>query len=88
MVDHDAQWRELCKQIVLAAVRLASLEERAREMLRPIDGQWLQGLAMGTSIGSGLSLLGVGDPLQELRTDALKHGVVTNSEIKKAQNVT
>lgn len=43
---------------------------------------------MGSTIGSGLSLLGIGDPLQELRTGALKEGIVTNSELKKAQNVT
>jgi hypothetical protein len=91
VIATDAQWRALCREIVLAAVRLESLEARAREMLEPMQASpigALRGLAMGTTISSGLSLLGIGDPLQELRTDALKQGVVTNSEIKKAQNVT
>jgi hypothetical protein len=86
--EHATEWRALCREIVLAAVRLASLEERARDMLEPIRSSWVTGLAMGSSIGSGLSLLGVGDPLQELRTAALKENIVTNAEIKKAQNVT
>jgi hypothetical protein len=88
VLDHATEWRALCREIVLAGVRLASLEERARDMIAQIQSPWpVSGLAMGNSIGSGLSLLGVGDPLQELRTGALKEGIVTNSELKKAQNV-
>jgi hypothetical protein len=90
VIDHDAQWRGLCREIVLAAVKLASLEERAREMLEPTQSSppgSIRGLAMGASVGSGLSILGIGDPLVDLRTAALKEGIVTNSEIKKAQNV-
>jgi hypothetical protein len=53
-------------------------------MLEPI--KWpVTGLAMGGTIGSGLSILGVGDPLLEIRTDALKHGIVSNSELTKAE---
>lgn len=33
------------------------------------------------------SLLGIGEPLQEMLTNAVKDGVVTNAEIRKAQNV-
>jgi len=81
--DHADQWRELCKQIVLAAVGLASLEERARDVLDQL--QYPVKIAMGSTIGSGLSLLGVGDPLLDLRTAALKEGIVTASDIKKAE---
>jgi hypothetical protein len=84
-IDHDAQWRALCREIVLAAVKLAALEERARDTLKPIDGCWVRGLAMGSTIGSGLSLLGIGDPLLDLRTDALAEGIITASDIKKAE---
>ena len=86
VLDHATEWRTLCREIVLAAVRLASLEERAREAMEPIQSQPVR-IAMVRSIGSGLSLLGIGDSLQELRTEALKEGIVTASEIKKAADV-
>ena len=85
--DNDKKWRALCKEIILAAARLAALEERARVMLTPIEGRVVGGVAMGSTIGSGFSLLGVGDPLLDMRNDALKQGVVTTAEIRKAQNV-
>jgi hypothetical protein len=83
--DNDKQWRALCREIVLCATRLASLEERARKMLEPIEGVWVA-MPMGATIGSGLSILGIGDPLLEMRTAALKEQVVTASEIRKAEN--
>jgi hypothetical protein len=83
--ENAAEWRELCRQIILAAERLAALEERARKFLLPIEGSCIK-IAMGPTIGSGLSLLGVGDPLAEMRTDALKEKIVTEAEIRKAQN--
>jgi hypothetical protein len=82
-LEIDGAWRALCREIVLAAVKLASLEQRARDMLEPI--QWPVTLAMGSTIGSGLSLLGDGDPLREMRADALKHGIVKNSDIQKVE---
>ena len=82
-LEHAAEWRALCREIVLAAVRLAALEQRARDLLEPIH--WPVTLAMGATIGSGLSLLGDGDPLFEMRTDALKQGIVNHSELKKAE---
>jgi hypothetical protein len=86
--EHAAEWRALCREIVLAAVRLAALEDRARAAIEPIQSRpSIGGLAMGSSIGSGLSLLGIGDPLLDLRSQALKEGVVTNAEIRKAANV-
>jgi hypothetical protein len=85
--DNDKQWRALCREIILAATKLAALEERARDMLAPIHGEFVTGLAMGATIGSGLSLLGVGDPLAEMRNEALKDGVVTTAELRKAKHV-
>ena len=82
-LDNDKPWRALCREIVLCATRLASLEERARQMLEPIHGE-VVALPMGSTIGSGLSLLGIGDPLLEMRTAALKEHIVTVSEIRKA----
>jgi len=79
-------WRALCREIVLAAERLAALEESARRFLKPIDGINIK-IAMGSTIASGLSLLGTGDPLREMREAAIKDDIVTLSEIKKAQKI-
>jgi hypothetical protein len=85
VVDNATGWRALCREIVLAAVRLEALEQRARDFLEPIRGQHVGGLAMTTTIAR-FSLLGIGDPLEELRANALKDGVVNASEIRKAEN--
>ena len=82
------EWAALCAQIVLCATRLAALEEKARTVLEDgTRGQNVRGLAMVQHIGSGQSLLGVGDPLREMREAALAENVVTKSEIKGAENV-
>jgi hypothetical protein len=80
------EWGALCREIVLAAERLAALEEGARRFLEPIDGINIK-IAMGSTIASGLSLLGTGDPLREMRESALKDNIVTESEIRKAQKL-
>jgi hypothetical protein len=84
--DNAKEWCALCREIVLAAERLAALEERARQFLQPIDGIHIK-IAMGSTVGSGLSLLGTGDPLREIRDAALKDNIVTESEIRKAQKI-
>jgi hypothetical protein len=81
---NKTQWRELCREIVLTAVKLAGLEQRAREMLEPMPPWPVSGLAMGSSIGSGLSLLGYGDSLFDYREAALSEGLVTKREIAEA----
>jgi hypothetical protein len=65
---------------------LAALEESARRFLQPIEGIHIK-IAMGSTIASGLSLLGTGDPLREMRGAALKDNVVTEAEIRKAQRL-
>jgi hypothetical protein len=82
--DNAKQWRALCREIILVAERLAALEESARQFLLPIEGTYVK-IAMGSTIASGLSLLGVGDPLQEMRSAALKEKIVTDADIRKAQ---
>ena len=83
VLENAAAWRGICREIVLAATKLESLEARARDFLEPVAGSHVRGLVMVTTIARH-SLLGIGDPLQELRENALKDGVVTASEIKKA----
>ncbi|MGY4605763.1 hypothetical protein ACVW16_004175 [Bradyrhizobium sp. USDA 4474] len=85
--EHEAEWRALCRDITLTAVRLESLEVRAREMLAPIVGRFGLKLAMASTVGSGFSILGVGDPLSDYRAEALQQGIVSNADIKKASNV-
>jgi hypothetical protein len=87
VVQNATQWRALCREIMLAGERLAALEESARQFLMPIESCHGVKIAMGSTIGSGLSLLGTGDPLMDLRAAALKEKIVTESEIRKAQNV-
>ncbi len=82
----DRDWRALCREIVLVAERLAALEESARQFLEPIEGINIK-IAMGSTIASGLSLLGVGDPLREMRAAALKDNIVNEAEIRKAQKL-
>jgi hypothetical protein len=86
VTENDKPWRALCREIVLCATRLASLEERARKMIEPIQGVWVA-MPMGATIGSGLSLLGIGDPLLDMRVAALNEKIITESDVRKAQNV-
>ena len=86
VLENAAAWRALCREIIFAATKLASLEARARDFLEPIRNSHVGGLVMATTIAR-FSLLGIGDPLQEMQTNALKEGVVTASEIKKAADV-
>ena len=86
VADNTKEWCALCREIILAAERLAALEENARRFLEPIDGIHIK-IAMGSTIASGLSLLGTGDPLRELRDAALKDNIVTEADIRKAQKL-
>lgn len=84
--DNARAWRAVCREIVLCAIKLASLEERARNMLESIEGTCVA-MPMAATIGSGLSLLGIGDPLLDMRTAAIEQRIVTEAEVRKAQNV-
>jgi hypothetical protein len=86
VANNAKEWCALCREIVLAAERLAALEEGARRFLKPIEGIVIK-MAMGSTIASGLSLLGTGDPLREMREAALKDSIVTEAEIRKAQKL-
>jgi hypothetical protein len=86
VLENATAWRAICREIIFAATKLASLEERARDFLEPIRNSHVGGLVMATTIAR-FSLLGFGDPLQELRENALKDGVITAAEIKKAADV-
>jgi hypothetical protein len=85
VAENDKAWRALCRDIIICATRLFSLEERAREMLKPIEGVCVA-LPMATTIGR-LSLLGIGDPLLDMRVAALNEKIITESDVRKARHV-
>jgi len=84
---HEKEWRELAREIVLTAFRLAALEARAESMSREIP-DCVPGLALVQFVGFGHSFLANpnlidSDSSLGLRAVALKEGIVTTSEIKK-----
>ena len=87
VADNAKEWRSLCREIVFVAERLAALEEHARRFLEPTASVQGISIAMGSTIASGLSLLGTGDPLKEMREAALKDNIVNEAEIRKAQKL-
>jgi hypothetical protein len=79
--EHADEWRTLCRDIVLTAVRLNELEDRSQRLLgQCIDVSSIT-LPMANIIGGrAISETPIGD----LTERALAAGVVTASEIKKA----
>jgi hypothetical protein len=82
--DHASEWRTLCHDIVLTAVRLDALEDSARRLLEQcIDVSSIR-LPMANVIG-GRSICETRS-ISDLAETALAAGVVTSSEIKKAKS--
>jgi hypothetical protein len=82
--EHGAEWKTLCRDIVLAAVRLNEMENRARHLLEQcVDISAVQ-LPMANVIG-GRSLCETRS-ISDLAETALAAGVVTSTEIKKAKS--
>jgi hypothetical protein len=81
--EHADEWRALCREIVLTAVRLDALEANSQRLLeRCIDVSAIS-LPMASKIG-GRSISET--PVSELTEAALAAGVVTASEIRKAKS--
>jgi hypothetical protein len=88
VAEHTDQWRALCKETMLAAEWLATLEQRARDMAGEVielAGGPVSGLAMARYIGAGSSILGVGDPLMDMRNAAIEEGICTQRDIEMAR---
>jgi hypothetical protein len=85
---HGAEWRALCRDLVLTATRLQALEQRAQAWRATLGGNVPATLALAEFIGAR-SVLGIpwaNDPLSRVRTAAIDARVVSRSEIKEAQN--
>jgi hypothetical protein len=81
--EHADEWRALCREIVLTAVRLDALEANSQRLLeRCIDVSAIS-LPMANKIG-GRSISET--PVSELTEAALAAGVVTSAEVRKAKS--
>jgi hypothetical protein len=80
---HDGEWRALCRDIVLTAIRLGALEDRSQRLLEQcIDVSSIR-LPMANVIG-GRAISET--PISDLTERALAAGVVTSAEVKKAKS--
>jgi hypothetical protein len=81
--ENADKWRELCRDVVLTAIRLDALECSARELIgRCIDIHSVR-LPLGNLIG-GRAISDT--PISDLTERALAAGVVTSAEVKKAKS--
>jgi hypothetical protein len=78
------RWRGLCREIVLAAIKLEALEHSARQLLEGCGDLTAVRLPM-TLISNARSISEI--PLSDLTEAALTENVITLSEIRKAKNV-
>jgi hypothetical protein len=78
------QWRTLCRDITLTAIKLEALEQSAHALIEQCPDIFAVNIPMGNVIGGrAISEISVSD----LTEKALAQGVVTSAEIRKAQNV-
>jgi hypothetical protein len=77
------EYRALCREITLTAIKLEAVEARARELLRGCGDLFAVKLPM-VIITNSRSISEI--PLSDLKDAALAEGVVTQGEIRKAQN--
>ena len=82
---HGDQWRALCRDIVLTAVKLDALEDRAHQLLGQCVDIHAVRLPLGNVIG-GRSICETRS-ISDLAETAIAAGVVSAGETKKAKNV-
>jgi hypothetical protein len=81
--EHGGEWRALCRDIVLTAVRLDALEDSARRLLEQCIDIHSVRLPMANLIG-GRPIAET--PISDLVETAMAAGVVTSDEIRKAKS--
>lgn len=78
------KWRSICREITLTAVKLEALERSARELM----GQCVDIFAVRLPMANIIGGRPISDtPIIELAEVALREGVVSAPEIRKAENV-
>jgi hypothetical protein len=78
---HTDQFRSMYREITLAATRIEALERGASELLGQCPDVFAVQLPMMNLVGRSVSEI----PLADLQEAALAQGVVTKSEIRKAE---
>jgi hypothetical protein len=89
VVEHGVEWREICRDYILAAERLHVLEDRALAMRQQLRGPAPMTLELSQYIGNGRSPLGIRwdcDPMSRARTAALKAGIISEQDLRNARN--
>jgi hypothetical protein len=79
---HGAQWRAVCRDITLTAIKLDALGRAAQELIGQCPDISAVNLPMGNVVG-GRAISEI--PISDLTETALAQGVVTSAEIRKAQ---
>ena len=78
----------MVREVVITAIRVQALSEKAREMLASApDGAWGCDLPLINLIYGGLAIFrdwDAEDPLREVRAAAISKKVITSSDIRKA----
>jgi hypothetical protein len=80
---HSGQWRTLCREITLTAIKLDALARSACGLIGQCPDTFAVSLPMGNVVG-GRAISEI--PIRDLTEAALAAGVVTQAEIRKAQN--
>jgi hypothetical protein len=81
---HCDEWRALCREIMLTAIKLDALERSASDLIGQCGDIFAVRLPMANVIGArSISET----PLGDLTETALQQGVITQAEVRKAKNV-
>jgi len=79
---HGPQWRALCRDLTLTAIKLDALERATQELIGKCPDIFAVNLPMGNVVG-GRAISET--PISDLTETALSQGIVTSAEIRKAQ---
>ena len=79
---NGAQWRALCRDLTLTAIKLDALERATQELIGKCPDIFAVNLPMGNIIG-GRAISET--PISDLTERALAQGICTSAEIRKAQ---
>ena len=79
---HSGEWRQLCREITLTALRLDALQKTAQRLLAGCPDLFAVRLPM-TVIVNSPSVAEIS--LDDLKSAALAEGIVTHAEIKKVE---